>query len=171
MEVACNQILGGQRGKKYNDLPGGQIDDLLSGKHCPFPFLPATPLSLSWNIEGLFEKTGSPWLASSAASGTTDIRGRTPSGVPCWEVAAQCQEQLSQTKIVSLLKIHLFLSFRKTGGGAFSDPLLYSWRGCLLSGPQWIPLKPCQITVTKTSVISDERTRLIPPFRCAISKS
>ena len=40
---------------KLIDLPGGQINDPSSGKHYCLPFLPATPSSPSWTLEGLFE--------------------------------------------------------------------------------------------------------------------
>ena len=39
--------------KKIIDLPGGQINDPLSGKHYSLSFLSATPSSLSWILEGL----------------------------------------------------------------------------------------------------------------------
>ena len=38
-------------------MPGGQIDDPSSGKHNSHLFLPATPLSPSWTLEGLFNLT------------------------------------------------------------------------------------------------------------------
>ena len=45
--------------------------------HCSIPFLPATPLSPSWTLEGLFELTWRPSraLTSCIASGTTEIQG------------------------------------------------------------------------------------------------
>ena len=42
---------------KIIDLPGGQINDPSWGKHCSLMFLPATPSSASWTLEGLFELT------------------------------------------------------------------------------------------------------------------
>ena len=42
-------------------LPGGQINDPLSGKHYSLPFLPATSTSLSQTHEGLFELTTAPF--------------------------------------------------------------------------------------------------------------
>ena len=45
---------------KIIDLPVGQINDPSSGKHYSLPFLPATPLSLSQTLEGLFELTRRP---------------------------------------------------------------------------------------------------------------
>ena len=44
----------------YFDLPGGQINDPLSGKHFFSSVLPATPPSLSQTLEGLFELTQRP---------------------------------------------------------------------------------------------------------------
>ena len=41
-------------------MPGGQINDPSSGKHYSLPFLPATPLSPSRTLEGLFEQTQRP---------------------------------------------------------------------------------------------------------------
>ena len=43
--------------KEITDLSEGQINDLLLGKHFLLPFLPATPLSPSQTLEGLFELT------------------------------------------------------------------------------------------------------------------
>ena len=37
------------------DLEGGRINDHISGKHLSLTFLPATPLSWSWTLEGIFE--------------------------------------------------------------------------------------------------------------------
>ena len=54
---------GGQSGKKIIDLPGGQINDPLSGKHFFLPFLTATPLSPSPTLEGLYKLTGRPSMA------------------------------------------------------------------------------------------------------------
>ena len=52
--------------KKIIELRGGQIIDPSSVKHFSLPFLPATPLSLSRTIEGLFELLD---------SGTLEIQG------------------------------------------------------------------------------------------------
>ena len=38
---------------KIIDLPGGQINDPLLGKHHSLPFLPATPSSPSWALDSL----------------------------------------------------------------------------------------------------------------------
>ena len=46
--------------KKIIDLPGGKINDPSLGKHYSLLFLPATPSSLSWTLEGLFELTRRP---------------------------------------------------------------------------------------------------------------
>ena len=46
--------------KKIIDLPGGQINDPLSGKHYSLLFLQATPSSPSRTLEGLFELTLRP---------------------------------------------------------------------------------------------------------------
>ena len=51
------------------------IDLASSGKHYSLPFLPATPSSPSRILEGLFELTRRPLLASCVASGTTEILG------------------------------------------------------------------------------------------------
>ena len=40
--------------KKIIDLPGGQFNDPLTGKHFSLSFLPATPLSPSQTLEGHF---------------------------------------------------------------------------------------------------------------------
>ena len=45
---------------KIIDLPGGQINDPLSGKNFFLPFLPATPSSPSRTLEELFELTWRP---------------------------------------------------------------------------------------------------------------
>ena len=45
---------------KIIDLPGGQINDPWSQKYFSLSLLPATPLSLFWNLEGLFELTRCP---------------------------------------------------------------------------------------------------------------
>ena len=45
------------------DLPGGQINDPLSGKYYSLPFLPATPSSPSQTLEVLFELTRRPFRA------------------------------------------------------------------------------------------------------------
>ncbi len=52
-EVASNQILGGQMGKKIIDLSGGEIYDFSLGKYASLLFLPATPSSPSRTLEGL----------------------------------------------------------------------------------------------------------------------
>ena len=84
-------VLKCQSGQAYNpifsvsffleiiDLPEGQINDPSSGKNFSLPFLPATLLSPSRTIEGLFELT---WcssralkLASCVASGISEIQG------------------------------------------------------------------------------------------------
>ena len=58
--------------KRNIDLPGGQFNDPLSGKHFCLPFLPATRLSLSQTLEGLFwadtAPSKGPRLASCIAS-------------------------------------------------------------------------------------------------------
>ena len=46
--------------KKIIDLAGGQINDPSTGKDFALPFLPATPLSLSWTLERLFVLTRLP---------------------------------------------------------------------------------------------------------------
>ena len=46
--------------QKIINLLGGQINDSSSGKYFSLPFLPATPSSLSWTLEGLFELTRRP---------------------------------------------------------------------------------------------------------------
>ena len=49
--------------KKIIDMPGGQINDPLSGKDISLPFLPEKPLSPFQTIEGLFELTRHPLRA------------------------------------------------------------------------------------------------------------
>ena len=55
--VACNQISGGAYILKIIDLPGGRVNDPLSGKRYSLPFVPATPSSPSRTLETLFELT------------------------------------------------------------------------------------------------------------------
>ena len=47
-------------GKKINDLSGELIIDPSSGKHFSFPFVPATPSSRSWMLEGVFLDVEAP---------------------------------------------------------------------------------------------------------------
>ena len=64
---------------KLIDLPGGQINDPSSGKHCSLLFLPATPSSPSRTLEGLFELTRRPSRALDSPRGllseTTEKQG------------------------------------------------------------------------------------------------
>ena len=50
--------------KRNIDLPGGQFNDPLLGKHFFLPFLPATRLSLSQTLEGLFWADLAPFKGS-----------------------------------------------------------------------------------------------------------
>ena len=50
------------------DLPEGQINDPLLGKHYSLPFLSATPSSPSRTLEGLFELTWRPSKAINSPS-------------------------------------------------------------------------------------------------------
>ena len=70
--------------RKLIDLPGGQINDPSSGKQYSLPFLPATPSSPSWTLEGLFELTRCPSRAPTClVSCFQNYRDtRTQSGVP-----------------------------------------------------------------------------------------
>ena len=65
--------------KRNIDLPGGQFNDPLLGKHFFLPFLAATPSSLSQTLEGLFRAEAGPFkgprLASCVASETTEKQG------------------------------------------------------------------------------------------------
>ena len=95
------------------DLPGVQINDPLSGKDYSIPFLPATPLSPSWTLEGLFELTRRPSRALDSPRALLPELQRNKDTVRCAALGAEVQghhqEQLTQTLIVRLLKTH-FLS-------------------------------------------------------------
>ena len=105
--------------KKIIDMPGGQINDLSSGKH--YSLLLATPLSLSQTFEGLFEVT----RCSSRALDSPCVlllelkrsRDSVKGAVLDAEVPGLRHKQLTQTLIVRLLKTHfctLVLDFEKS---------------------------------------------------------
>ena len=83
--------------KKVIDLPEGQINEPLSGKHYCLPFLPATPSSPSRILEGLFELTWCP--SRDLDSPRAPLRA---------EIPGHRQKQLTLTLIVRLLKAHFF---------------------------------------------------------------
>ena len=97
---------------KIIDLHGGQINDPSSGKHFSLPFLPATPSSPSRTLEGLFELTRHPSRAlDSPCALLPELRRYKDTGrfvALGAEVPGRCQEQLTQTLIVRLLKTHFF---------------------------------------------------------------
>ena len=90
----------------------GQIYDPLSGKHFSLPFLPATPLSPSRTLEGLFELTRRPSRALDLPRALLPELQRYKDTVRCGALGAEVpghrQKQLTQTLIVCLLKTHLF---------------------------------------------------------------
>ena len=98
--------------KKLIDLPGGQINDPSSGKNFSLPFLPATPLSLSWILEGLFELTQRPSraldLPRTSIPELQIYKGTLSCVLLGAEVPGHSQQQLTQTLIVRLLKTHFF---------------------------------------------------------------
>ena len=93
-------------------MPGGQINDPSLGKHYSLPFLPATPSSPSWTLEGLFELTRRPsWALDSPRALLPELqrsKDTVRSGVLGAEVSGHRQQQLTQTLIVHLLKTHFF---------------------------------------------------------------
>ena len=100
---------GPERWEKIFDLLGGPFD----GEILSFLFLPATPLSPSRTLEGLFELI---WQTSRAFDWPgvllLELQGNKDT-VRCAlldaEVPGRCQKQLTQTLIVLLLKT-LFLT-------------------------------------------------------------
>merc|ERR1712020_299599 len=100
---------------------GGQINDPSSGKHYSLPFLPATPLSPSRTLEGLFELTLHPSRALDLPRALLPELQRNKDTVRCAALGAEVpghrQQQLTQTLIVRLLKTHFFtliLDFEKS---------------------------------------------------------
>merc|ERR1712073_77905 len=81
-----------------------------SGKHYSLPFLPATPSSPSQTLEGLFELTQRPSRALDSPRALLPELQRYKDTVRCAalgaEVPGHCQQQLTQTLIVRLLKTH-----------------------------------------------------------------
>ena len=84
----------------------------MTGKHYSLPFLPATPSSPSWTLEGLFELTRYPSRALDSPRALLLVLLRYKDTVRCGalgaEVPGHCQQQLTQTLIVRLYKTHLF---------------------------------------------------------------
>ena len=108
--LAINSFFSVSFLKKIIDLPGGQINDPSSGKHYSLPFLPATPSSPSWTLEGLFELTRSPSRALNLDAYIASELQRCKDTVRCGALGAKVpghsKEQLTQTLIVRLLKMH-----------------------------------------------------------------
>ena len=77
-----------------------------SGKHFSLPFLPATPLSLSQTLEGLFGLTRRPSRALDLPRALLPELQRNKDTVRCAalgvEVPGHRQDQLTQTLIVDL---------------------------------------------------------------------
>merc|ERR1711923_120706 len=95
--------------KKIIDMPGGQINDPLSGRHYSLPFLPATPSSPSRNLEGLFELTRRPSRALDSPRGLLPELQRYKDTVRCAALGAEVpghRQQLTQTLIVRLMQTH-----------------------------------------------------------------
>ena len=78
-------------------------------------FLPATPSSPSWTLEGLFELTLRPSRALNLDEYVASELQRYKDTVRCGALGAEVpghrQEQLMQTLIVRLLKTHFYLWF------------------------------------------------------------
>ena len=101
------------------------------GKQCYLLFLPATLWSWSRNLEGLFELTQrrpSRALGLSTCNcfitSETQLQGHVRCGAVAAEFTGHCQNQLTQTLIVHLLKTHLFLLFRILEGAGPPRPSL-----------------------------------------------
>ena len=92
------------------------------GKQCYLLFLPATLWSWSRNLEGLFELTQRPSRALGLSTcncfitSETQLQGHVRCGAVAAEFTGHCQNQLTQTLIVHLLKTHLFLLLLKLRG-------------------------------------------------------
>ena len=90
------------------------------GGYVSLPFLPATPSSPSWTLEGLFELTRRPSRALDSPRALLAELQRYKDTVWCAALGAEVpgyrQDQLMQTLIVRLLKLHLFLLVQKLGG-------------------------------------------------------
>ena len=84
------------------------------GKHYSLPFLPATPSSPSRTFEGLFELTRGPSRALDSPRALLPELQRYKDTVRCaalgTEVPGHRQQQLTQTLVVHLLKMHFFTS-------------------------------------------------------------
>ena len=97
------------------DLHVRQINDPWSGKHYSLPFLPATPLSPSPILEGVFELTQCPSRALDSPCALLPELQRIKDTVSCAalgaEVTGHSQQQLTQTLIVRFLKMHFFTPF------------------------------------------------------------
>ena len=94
-------------------MPGGQINDPSSGKQYSCPFLPATPSSPSRTLEGLFELTRLPSRALDSPRALLPelqiYKDKRFAALDA-KVPGHIQEELTQTLIVLLLKIHFFTS-------------------------------------------------------------
>ena len=100
------------RETKIIDVPGGQINDPLSGKNYSIPVLPAIPSSLSRILEGLFELKQRPSRVLNWPRALLPELRKNKDTIKCGALGAQVpiqlQEQLTKTLIVRLLKTHLF---------------------------------------------------------------
>ena len=96
--LATNSIFSVSFLWKIIALPGGQINDPSSGKHYSLPFLPATPSSPSRTLD-------SPRALLPELQRYKDTVRCAALGA---EVPGHCQQQLTQTLIVRLLKTHFF---------------------------------------------------------------
>ena len=98
------------------------------GECCSPPFLPASPLSSSQTLEGLFELTQRPSRALDSPPALLTELQRNKDTVRCVtlgvEVPGQLQEQLSKTLIVCLLKTCFFIFLHnRVGAWASLAPL------------------------------------------------
>ena len=110
---------------KYIDLPGGQINGPLSGKYFSLPLLPATPLSLSMTLEGLFEPLQGSCLASCVASRTTEEQGHClVCHVRCRGLKHTCQGKPTRILIVLVENAPFSLFWKLKGPGLPLTPPL-----------------------------------------------
>ena len=79
------------------------MNDHLLGKYFSLPFLPATPSSPSRTLEGLFELTWRPSQALVRCARNYRDSRHAALGA---EIPGHCQQQLTQTLTVCLLKKH-----------------------------------------------------------------
>ena len=113
----CGKCRWWNAGTKQFNIKGSSKKDWLEAKsmtsqweHDSLPFLPATSLTLSQNLEGIFDLTWCPSRALDSPHPLLPELQRYKDTVRCAELGAvvpgNCQIQLTQTLIVRLLKTH-----------------------------------------------------------------